>query len=44
VCPRSHQIWLLPGTSPVVVRPYRYVHLQKELESQCADMLHQGVI
>jgi hypothetical protein len=27
------------------VWPYRYAHLQKEeLESQCANMLHQGVI
>jgi hypothetical protein len=45
VRPRSHQIWLLSGTTPVNVRAYRYAHLQKEdLESQCADMLHQGVI
>jgi hypothetical protein len=45
--PRSwcHRIQLLPGTAPVVVRPYRYVHAQKtELERQCANMLHQGVI
>jgi hypothetical protein len=41
----SHQIRLLPGTTPVNMRAYRYAHLQKEdLESQCADMLHQGVI
>jgi hypothetical protein len=34
VCPRSHQIRLLPGTAPVIVRPYHYAHLQKEeLES-----------
>jgi hypothetical protein len=27
------------------MQPYRYAHLQKEgLESQCADILHQGVI
>jgi hypothetical protein len=27
------------------VRPYRYAHAQKtELERQCTDMLHQGVI
>jgi hypothetical protein len=45
MCPRGHQIWLLSGTAQVVVRPYRYTHLQKvELESQCTDMLHQGVI
>jgi hypothetical protein len=31
--------------TPVAVQPYRYAHLQKEeLESQCADMLPQGVI
>jgi hypothetical protein len=41
VRPHSHQIWLLPGTTLVAVRPYRYAHLQKkELESQCANMLH----
>jgi hypothetical protein len=28
----------------VAVQPYHYAHLQKEPESQCADMLHQGVI
>jgi hypothetical protein len=34
VHPHNHQIWLLSGTTPVVVRPYRYTHLQKEeLES-----------
>jgi hypothetical protein len=31
--------------TPVVVRPYRYAHIQKEeLELQCTDILHQGVI
>jgi hypothetical protein len=45
VRPHSLQIWLLLGTTLVVVRPYRYAHLHKEeLESQCAYMLHQGVI
>jgi hypothetical protein len=44
VRPRSHQIRLLPGTTSVAVQPYHYAHLQKELESQCVDMLHQGVI
>jgi hypothetical protein len=45
VRPRNHQIRLLSGTTLVVVRPYRYAHLQKEeLESQCTDMLHHGVI
>jgi hypothetical protein len=33
VRPRCHQIRLLPGTTLVVVRPYRYAHLQEELES-----------
>jgi hypothetical protein len=42
---RSHRIHLLPRTTPVVVRPYRYVHTQKaELEQQCDAMLHSGVI
>jgi hypothetical protein len=45
VRPRSHQIRLLSGTARLVVWPYRYAHLQKEeLESQCTNMLHQGVI
>jgi hypothetical protein len=36
----NHRIHLLPGTTPVVVRPYRYPQLVKdELERQCADML-----
>jgi hypothetical protein len=42
---RFHQIRLLPGTPPVAVRPYRYTHHQKHvLETQCAEMLRQGVI
>jgi hypothetical protein len=42
---RQHRIRLVPGTTPVAVRPYRYAHLQKEeLERQCAVMLTQGVI
>jgi hypothetical protein len=42
---RCHQIWLVPGTPPVAVHPYRYAHHQKqELEQQCATMLRQGVI
>jgi hypothetical protein len=42
---RCHHIRLLPGTTPVAVRSYRYAHTQKaELERQCQDMLHQGVI
>jgi hypothetical protein len=36
----DHHIHLLPGTAPVVVRPYRYPQLLKdEVERQCADML-----
>jgi hypothetical protein len=43
--PYDHRIHLLPGTTPVAVRPYRYPHLQKdELERQCAEMLGQGII
>jgi hypothetical protein len=42
---RCHRIGLLPDTAPVAVHPYRYAHAQKnELEWQCDDMLHQGVI
>ncbi|WVZ98113.1 hypothetical protein U9M48_043591 [Paspalum notatum var. saurae] len=41
----SHRIRLHSGTDAVAVRPYRYAHVQKdELECQCAEMLHQGVI
>lgn len=41
----DHRICLLPGTDPVVVRPYRYPHFQKdEIEKQCDQMLHQGII
>jgi hypothetical protein len=41
---RQHRIRLVPGTALVVVWPYRYAHLQEELERQCAVMLTQGVI
>jgi hypothetical protein len=42
---RCHRTQLLPGTAPVAMRPYHYVHAQKtELEQQCANMLRQGVI
>ncbi|XP_010260188.1 PREDICTED: uncharacterized protein K02A2.6-like [Nelumbo nucifera] len=41
----DHRIPLIVGSDPVVVRPYRYPHRQKdELEKQCADMLQQGII
>ncbi|WVZ89345.1 hypothetical protein U9M48_035766 [Paspalum notatum var. saurae] len=44
-CAISHRIRLQPGTAAVAVRPYRYAHIQKdELERQCTDMMHQGVI
>jgi hypothetical protein len=39
---RAHHIHLLPGTPPVVVRPYHYPTRQKDkLERQCADMLER---
>jgi hypothetical protein len=42
---RDHNITLMPGASPVAVRPYRYPALHKdELERQCASMLDQGII
>lgn len=38
-----HRITLEQGTGPVVVRPYRYAHAQKdELEKQCSKMLSKG--
>jgi hypothetical protein len=41
----NHRIHLLPGTTPIAVRLYRYPHLVKnELERQCAEMLQQGII
>jgi len=41
----DHRIHLLPGTSPVAVRPYRYAQLLKdEIEAQCKAMLAQGII
>jgi hypothetical protein len=43
--PYDNRIHLLPGTTPKVVRPYRYPHLQKdELERQYSEMLRQGII
>lgn len=42
---RDHHIHLLPDTSAVVVRPYRYPPTQKdELERQCTAMLEKGII
>lgn len=44
-CQRTHKIVLTHGANPVVVRPYRYPHAQKdEIERQCAEMLKQGII
>ncbi|XP_068666354.1 uncharacterized protein [Aristolochia californica] len=41
----DHRICLKPGFDVVVVRPYRYPHLQKdEIERQCQAMLQQGLI
>uniref|UniRef100_A0A151UII3 Retrovirus-related Pol polyprotein from transposon 17.6 n=1 Tax=Cajanus cajan TaxID=3821 RepID=A0A151UII3_CAJCA len=41
----DHHIHLLPNSSPVNVRPYRYPHYQKcEIEKQIEEMLHSGLI
>ncbi|XP_068662866.1 uncharacterized protein [Aristolochia californica] len=41
----DHRIRLKLGTKPVVVRLYRYPHLQNhEIERQCQTMLAQGII
>jgi hypothetical protein len=41
----DHRIHLLPDTKPVAVRPYRYPQLLKdEIETQCQEMLKQGII
>jgi hypothetical protein len=43
--PVDHRIHLLPGTAPIVVRPYRYPQLLKDkIKNQCSDMLAQGLI
>jgi hypothetical protein len=42
---RDHRITLVPGSTPVAVRPYRYSAAHKdELERQCPAMLDQGII
>jgi hypothetical protein len=42
---RDHCINLVPGSSPVAVRHYRYpVSHKDELERQCSTMLAQGLI
>jgi hypothetical protein len=41
----DHRIHLLPGTTPVAVRPYRYPQLLKDkIERRCDEMLRQGII
>jgi hypothetical protein len=41
----DHQIPLIPGTTPVNCRPYRYAPYQKnEIEQQVQDMLKRGII
>lgn len=41
----NHRMIVEQGTNPVVVRPYRYTHEQKdELEKQCTKMLAKGFI
>lgn len=41
----QHHIHLLPNTTPVNVRPYRYPHFQKtEIETQISFMLASGLI
>jgi len=41
----DHRIHLVPDTAPVAVRPYCYPQLLKdEIERQCQEMLHQGII
>jgi hypothetical protein len=41
----NHRICLLPGTAPVAVWPFLYPQLLKdEVERQCGEMLHQGII
>jgi hypothetical protein len=42
---QDHRIRLHVGSTPVVVRPYRYPQIQKdEIERQCAEMSAQGII
>jgi hypothetical protein len=41
----DHTIPLMPGASPVNLRPYRYSPMQKnEIEKQVREMMEQGVI
>ncbi|XP_068651577.1 uncharacterized protein [Aristolochia californica] len=41
----DHLLQLKLGTKPVIVRPYRYPHIQKdEIEKQCQQILEQDLI
>lgn len=41
----DHQIELLPGASPVQMRPYRYAPaLKDEIEKQISEMLQSGIV
>lgn len=41
----DHKIPLLPGASPVNLRPYRYIPMQKnEIEHQVKELMAQGII
>ncbi|XP_062183583.1 uncharacterized protein LOC133887650 [Phragmites australis] len=41
----DHHIHLLPRTTPMAIRPYRYLQmLKEEIERQCEDLLRQGII
>lgn len=41
----DHSILLIPGATPVKVRPYRYPHSQKEqIELMVQQMLDEGII
>ncbi|KAL4308599.1 hypothetical protein GQ457_01G021920 [Hibiscus cannabinus] len=41
----DHAVTLVPQSSPVKVRPYRYTHFQKqEIEKLVVDMLQEGII
>ena len=44
-CNTDHQIHLLPNSTPVNVRPYRYPYYQKfEIEKQVSELLSSGLI
>lgn len=44
-CKFDHHIPLIPGATPINVKPYRYATQQKtEVEKQVKDMLQRGII